>query len=86
MHDGSLSGYKSSIMMLEHGKYTIIALGNSSTSRSSSVTVGIARLLYGEEPAPANILGTAVAWRMARDGAEVGRAFFVRQRAREFRD
>ena len=85
-HGGSLSGYKASIMMLERGKYTIISLGNSSTSRSASVTEGIARLLYGVEPDPANILGTAVAWRMAQDGVEVGRTFFARQEARGFPD
>lgn len=79
-HGGSLSGYRASIRILDRGRYTLIALGNSSTSLSASLTEGVARLLWGEEPGPANILGTAVAWRMVRDGEEVAESFFRRQK------
>lgn len=80
-HGGSLSGYRASIMLFDRGRYTLIALGNSNVSRSNAVTIAIARLLHGLEPEPANILGTAVAWRMVRDGSEVATDFFRKQLA-----
>ena len=85
-HGGSLSGYRASIVLLDRGRYTIVALGNSGTSRSPAVAQNIARFLYGQELAPVNILGTAVAWRMVRDGREAAAAFFERQREAGFPD
>ncbi len=83
-HGGSLSGYRASILILDRGRYTVIALGNSSTSRSSAVTQEVAKFLHGEEPGAANILGTAVAWTMVRDGVEAARALFRREQAADF--
>jgi CubicO group peptidase (beta-lactamase class C family) len=85
-HGGSLSGYKASILILDRGRYTIIALGNSSTSRSGALTQGIARLLWEEEAGPANVFGTAVALHMVRDGIEAGRSFFNQQKEAGFAD
>jgi hypothetical protein len=85
-HGGSLSGYKASIMILDRGRYTIIALGNSSTSRSGALAQGIAHLLWEQEAAPANILGTAVAWRMVRDGKEAATTLFRQQKEAGFPD
>ncbi len=85
-HAGGLSGYQASVVILDRGRYTLIALGNSSTSRSVEVTLEIARFLHGLEPGQPNILGTAVAWRMVRDGVETATAFFKRQQAAGFPD
>lgn len=85
-HGGSLSGYRASIVLLDRGRYTLVALGNSSTSRSGAVTTAIAGLLHGVAPGPVNILGTAVAWRMVRDGSNVATAFFRQQQAAAFPD
>ena len=85
-HGGSLSGYRASIVLLDRGRYTLIALGNSDASRSGAVTTSIAQLLHGKDPDPVNILGTAVAWRMVRDGQDVAAAFFRKQKAAGFPD
>lgn len=85
-HLGSLSGYRGSIMLLDRGRYTLIALANSDVSRSDAVTEDIALLLHGRDPGPVNNLGTAVAWRMVRDGPEVATEFFRKQQAAGFRD
>lgn len=85
-HGGSLSGYQASIMILDRGRYTLIALGNSDTSRSSALTAAVAQLLWGRDPDPVNVLGTAVAWRMVRDGKEVATNFFRQQKEADFPD
>ena len=85
-HGGSLSGYRASILILDRGRYTVVALGNSDSSRSSALAQGAAQLLHDIEPDPANILGTAVAWRMVRDGVDVAEAFFRRQKEAGFPD
>jgi CubicO group peptidase (beta-lactamase class C family) len=78
-HGGSLSGYRAGIRILDRGRYTIVALGNSDSSRSPALADAIARLLLGADPGPANIFGTEVAWRMVRDGEEVATSFFQEQ-------
>jgi len=85
-HGGSLSGYRASIMILDRGRYTLIALGNSDTSRSGALTAAVAELLWHKDPGPVNILGTAVAWRMVRDGEEVATSFFRQQKEAGFPD
>ena len=44
-HDGSLSGYKASIAMANHGAFTVISLANNGRSLNSSVTSGVFRIL-----------------------------------------
>ena len=83
-HGGSLSGYQASIVIIDRGRYTIAVLGNSSSSRSGAVAQEIARVLYGEVPGPANILGTAVAWTLVRDGVDAGRSMFEREKKNGF--
>lgn len=83
-HGGSLSGYRASIVLIDRGRYTIVALGNSESSLSQSVTQEIARVLHGVATDPPNILGTAIAWRMVREGSEAGRRLFAEQKAIDF--
>ncbi|MEM8962580.1 MAG: serine hydrolase [Acidobacteriota bacterium] len=85
-HGGSLSGYKASIVILDRGRYTVIALGNSSAARSSALTQSIAQMLYDVDVDAANVLGTAVAWRMVRNGPDVATDFFREQQAAGFPD
>ncbi|MEM7351269.1 MAG: serine hydrolase domain-containing protein [Acidobacteriota bacterium] len=83
-HGGSLAGYRASIVLVDRGRYTLVALGNSDSSRSGALTAAIGRLLFGLEQPPANILGTSVAWRMVRDGVDVGRQWFERHKEAGF--
>ncbi len=85
-HGGATTGYRSQIAMLDNGAYTIIALGNSNISRIGALGGGMAQILYSQPTSPANILGTAIAWRLASEGKQSAMALFEKSKAKGFSD
>jgi len=83
-HGGATQSYRAQVAILDHGKYTIAILGNTNASRSTPLAQSIAQVLYGKQPAPGNIMGTAVAWKMVSQGEEAATAFFKKKKAENF--
>jgi len=85
-HGGATTGYRAQISMLDGGAYTIVLLGNSNISRSGGLAHSIANFLYEQQPDPGNILGTAVAWRLASEGKAAALALFNESKAKGFKN
>lgn len=84
-HGGATTGYRAQIAMIDRGTYTIILLGNSDISRAGALSKSIANILYGKKATPANILGTAIAWRLVSDGEIAAFKMFEKNKAEGFK-
>ena len=85
-HGGATTGYRAQIAILDKGAFTVIVLANTVESRSTTLARSIARVLYHKNPIPANILGTALAWRLVSEGSQSTKSFFEKEEGHQFKN